>query len=40
METRGKRVHWVILKVSGNSLVVTGPQLMVQLEIHIKGLSV
>lgn len=37
---RGKRVHWVIYRVSGNTLVLAGLRLRVQLEIHIRGLRV
>lgn len=39
-QKRGKRVHWVIYEVFGNSLVLTGLQLYVQVEIHIRGLGV
>lgn len=39
-QKRGKRVHWVIYGVFGNTLVLTGLQLCVQVGIHIRGLSV
>ncbi len=37
---KGKRVHWVIYEVFGNTLVLTVLRLWVQVEIHIRGLSV
>lgn len=37
---RGKRVHWVIYRVFGNTLVLAGLRIRVQLQIHIRGLRV
>lgn len=37
---KGKRVHWVIYEVFGNTLLLTVVRLRVQVEIHIRGLSV
>lgn len=39
-QKRGKRVHWVADEFSRNTLVLTGIQLTLQLQIHINGLSV
>lgn len=37
---RGKRVHWVTYKVSGNTFLLARLRLKGQLEIHIRGLRV